>query len=108
MDNIIFSIKSSVVFSGSVPPPLQQSMAQILGVEILSQHEKYLDLPTFVGRSKSQAFAYIKDRLTKKLSSWQSKMLSGAGKEVLIKVVAQTIPLYTSYELLSSPSRFLS
>lgn len=48
-----------------------------------------------VGRSKTEAFAYLKDRLTKKLTGWRSKMLSSAGREVLIKVVAQARPLYT-------------
>lgn len=87
--------KSNVVFSGSVCPHLRQSLTQILGVEEVSQHDKYLGLPTHVGRSKTETFAYLKDRLTKRLTGWRSKLLSSAGREVLIKVVAQAMPLYT-------------
>jgi len=47
--------------------------------------EKYLGLPPIIGRGKKQAFAEIKLRIQSKLSEW---------KEVLIKSVAQVIPVY--------------
>lgn len=47
-----------------------------------------------MGRHKSACFAYLKERLGKKLHSWKGKLLSGAGKEILIKTVAQALPLY--------------
>lgn len=78
--------KGSVVFSSNVPLPLQDSLTQLLGVEKVLVHDKYLGLPTYVGRS--EAFGYIKDRLTKKLKGWRSNLLSSAGREMLIKMVA--------------------
>ncbi|KAL6140822.1 hypothetical protein ACLB2K_059115 [Fragaria x ananassa] len=57
------------------------------GLELVSHHDKYLGLPTLVGRSKKNTFSYLKDRLRKRLSGWKGKLLSGAGKELLIKVV---------------------
>lgn len=39
-------------------------------------------------------FAYLKDRVWKRIPGWKEKLLSKAGKEVLIKVVAQAIPSY--------------
>ncbi|KAM1250278.1 hypothetical protein ACFX2G_033534 [Malus domestica] len=54
----------------------------------------YLGMPTFVGRNKSHYFAYIKERLWKMLQSWKGKILSVAGKELLIKFIAFAIPLY--------------
>ena len=55
----------------------------------------YLGLPTLVGRAKYQTFSFLKGRVWKKIQEWKGKMLSRAGKEVLIKVVAQSIPTYT-------------
>jgi len=57
-------------------------------------NEKYLGLPVHVGRSKVNTFAYLKDRIWKHMQRWNEKFLSWAGKEVLIKVVAQAIPTF--------------
>ena len=61
----------------------------------MERFETYLGLPTLVGRAKYQTFAYLKDSVLKKLQGWKGRMLSHAGKEVLIKAVAQSIPMYT-------------
>ena len=47
-----------------------------------------------VGRAKYQTFSYLKDRVWKKIQGWKGKLLSIAGKEVLIEAVAQSIPTY--------------
>lgn len=86
--------KSSVVFSKNTSPEIQASLSSILGVTCVEQHGLYLGLPIHVGMSKSAIFEYLKERLMKKLVSWRSKLLSSAGKEILIKVVAQIVPLY--------------
>ena len=67
----------------------------MLGVKEVKKFESFLGLPTLLGRSKYQAFSFLKDRVWKKMQGWKGKMLSKAGKEVLIKVVAQSIPKYT-------------
>ncbi|XP_062020928.1 uncharacterized protein LOC133737377 [Rosa rugosa] len=54
--------KSNVVFSGSMQPHLCVNLARILGVQVVDKHEKYLGIRTLVGRSKSDTFAYIKDK----------------------------------------------
>ena len=62
---------------------------------MIKQHEKYLGLPLLVGKNKKNTFRDIKERLAKKLATWKEKLLSKAGKEVLIKVVVQDIPTYS-------------
>ena len=48
-----------------------------------------------VSRNKKASFNYIKDRVWKKLQGWKEKLLSQAGREILIKIVVQAIPTYT-------------
>ena len=86
--------KSSVVFSGNVHSDQKHQLADLLGVECVQEHGLYLGLPIQVGQNKTEAFAYLKERLSKKLVSWRTKILSAGGKETLIKVVAQTLPNY--------------
>ncbi|KAK3225712.1 hypothetical protein Dsin_005574 [Dipteronia sinensis] len=57
--------------------------------------DKYLGLPTLVGRNKLLTFNEIKERVWKKVCSWKGDLFSFGGKEVLIKAVAQAIPTYT-------------
>jgi hypothetical protein len=47
-----------------------------------------------VGKSKTGTFAYLKDWIWKRIQGWNEKFLSWAGKEVLIKAMAQAIPTY--------------
>ena len=54
-----------------------------------------MGLPSLVGRNKKNTFMEVTAKLAKKLAGWKEKLLSKAGKEVLIKVVAQAIPTYT-------------
>jgi hypothetical protein len=56
---------------------------------------KYLGLPSYIGRSKAQVFVEIKEHMGRKLMGWKEKMLSARGREVLIKAVIQAIPTYT-------------
>ena len=52
-------------------------------------------MPSDVGNCKNGAFKFLKDRVWNKVKGWMEKLLSSAGKEVLIKSVAQAIPVYS-------------
>lgn len=86
--------KSEVSFSKNVVPSKRGEILQILGVREVDRHQKYLGLPTIIGRSKNTVFQCIKGRVWKKMQGWKEKLLSRPGKEVLIKAVAQAIPTY--------------
>lgn len=57
-----------------------------------------------VGRSKKSTFAFVKDRVWQRISSWGGRTLSRAGKEVFIKSVLQSIPAYVMSPYLIPPS----
>jgi hypothetical protein len=65
-----------------------------LGISTEARNEKYLGLPVYMGQSKSQTFAYLKDKVWKRIQGWKEKLLSKAGKDILIKAIAQAIPTY--------------
>ena len=67
----------------------------------------YMGVPSTWGRSKKGGFSYIKGRLLGKLQSWKKTSLSQAGREVLIKAMAQAIPTYPM-NLFKFPSSFCS
>ena len=86
--------KSSVFFSNNTPKEKKNEMLNILGPMQDTQHNKYLGLPSIIGKSKIEIFVEVKERVEKKLSGWKEKVLSMGGREIFIKAVAQVIPTY--------------
>ncbi|XP_056177019.1 uncharacterized protein LOC130140749 [Syzygium oleosum] len=69
-------------------------MAQELRVPEIDKTGKYLGIPSDWGVSKKQMFAWILARVNMKLEGWKEKMMSKAGKEILLKTVVQALPQY--------------
>lgn len=80
-------------FSTNTSREVQEEIKVRFGAQVIKQYEKYLGLPSLVWRNKKASFSDIKEKLFKKLVGWKGKFISKAGKEVLIKAVAQAIPL---------------
>lgn len=87
--------KTTLFFSKNTPQAIQEKIKHRFGAQVIRQHEKYLGLPSHVGRNKRNTFIQLKEKLGNKLSGWKEKFLSSAGKEILIKLVAQSIPVYS-------------
>ena len=85
--------KTSLFFSQNTRDEVKEEIKTRFGAQIIRQYEKYLGLPLLISRNKRNSFNNIKEKLAKKLASWKEKLLSKAGKEVLIKAVAQAIQL---------------
>lgn len=86
--------KSSMFLSGNIQDGQASSIKDIFQLNIVSRHERYLGLPSMIGRKRSNFFTDIKLKIYNKVSSWQHKFFSCGGKEVLIKAAAQAIPAY--------------
>lgn len=87
--------KSSILFSKGCPEVVRNGVKQILSVPNEPLNEKYLGMPSDVWISKNGVFKYLKDRQWSKIQGCMEKLLSTAGKEVLLKFIAQAIPVYS-------------
>ncbi|CAN6555765.1 unnamed protein product [Malus baccata var. baccata] len=97
--------KSSVCFGSNVPEEVSRHLSNILGFEMVGDPGMYLGVPAIWGRSKKAGLAYVKGRLLDKLQGWKKSTLTQAGREILIKAVAQAIPAYPM-NLFKFPSSF--
>lgn len=86
--------KSGIFFSSNVRLDKQREWSEILEVTTALEDSKYLGLPSLVGRKKKRVFGFIKDKVWQQIQGWKAKPISKAGKLVLIKNVAQSIPSY--------------
>lgn len=86
--------KSSIFFSKNTDEGRKNNMKRIMGINVEGLTGKYLGLPTYIGKGKAKNFSYIREKVWKKIQGWKEKLLSKAGKEILIKAAAQTIPVY--------------
>lgn len=86
--------KSGLFFSLNTDS-CKASVKNTFGIQDVSNPEKYLGLPSIVGKCKRRAFHSIIEKIRKRISTWNKRWLSQAGKEVFIKAVLQAIPSYT-------------
>lgn len=90
-EQVINKAKSAVIFIRNTKRQAKKIVCDLLHVTRDTMNEKYLGLPVHVGRSKIGAFACLKDWIWKHMKGWNEKFLSRAGKEILIKAVAQQV-----------------
>lgn len=62
--------KSSMFFSGKIPNGQISAIKDIFRLNVVSKHEKYLGLPSMIGRKKTAFFKDIKLKVLSKISSW--------------------------------------
>ena len=77
-------------------------LKQAIGISSEALSEKYMDLPTVVGRSKDGTIKYVKESAKGKVSGWKGQGLSKMAREVLIKSGLQASYSYFHYELFST------
>ncbi|XP_062080209.1 uncharacterized protein LOC133784961 [Humulus lupulus] len=86
--------KSSIFFSRNTLPQVRDTICGDMSIHEADDNSTYLGLPNILGRNKSVILGYLKDRIRHRIQSWESKFLSKAGKEILLKTVAQALPNY--------------
>lgn len=86
--------KSGIFFSKNIDPLLEEDVKLVLGVVHSLDTDRYLGLPSLIGCSKRAVFMHLKDKIWNRIRAWHKLLLSKGGNKVLIKFVAQAIPLF--------------
>ena len=87
--------KTSLFFSTNTQHDIRQAICTELHTTSTGDLGKYLGLPPIIGKGRKQAFMDVKHKIANKLQDWKGKLFSQARKEILIKSVAQAIPVYS-------------
>lgn len=98
--------KTLIFFRWNTTQEVRDRMLNLVGVPASHRFDMYLGLPALVGRSRIREFQGLKDRVRRRLMDWKTKLLSQAGREILLKAVVQAIPTY-SMSLFLLPQRFV-
>ncbi|KAA3489007.1 reverse transcriptase [Gossypium australe] len=86
--------KSTIFFSSNTQEGVKEEITDVLRMRCSTNIEKYLGLPSVIGKRRKSSFLILKDRVTQRISHWSSRYLSQGGKEVFIKSVLKAIPTY--------------
>lgn len=86
--------KTNLFFGKSVSILSKNAIKNLLGVPEIKEYERYLGFPAVVGKNSRASLNYIRDRVWSKLQGWKEKLLSQAGREVLLKAVVQVISTF--------------
>ena len=92
---IINKEKTTLFFSKNIEDSSQVAIQVALQVSAIRHYDKYLGLPSFVSQNRTECFTKIKERIWAQMQGWKENLFSQAGKEVMIKVVVQSIPVYS-------------
>jgi ribonuclease HI len=86
--------KSKAFFSPNVSPENRISLCDILRVSSTPDLGRYLGFPLNSSGRNTRASNFIVERVQAKLSNWKAKLLSPAGRLVLIQAVTSAVPAY--------------
>ena len=87
--------KTTLFFSQNTSHRQKEEIRNLMGAQVMNNCKRYLGLPMVGGKSKVGTFKEVQERITKKVMGWKEKIISKAGREILIKSVAQAIPTYS-------------
>ena len=87
--------KSAIFFSANNSGEEKAIFHERMDVHTEALTEKYLGLPTALGRSSEDQFDHIVTSIRKLVTGWAPKLMNSAAREVLIKSICQAIPTYS-------------
>ncbi|KAK9135114.1 hypothetical protein Syun_014444 [Stephania yunnanensis] len=87
--------KSHMAFSSNVSSHLRYHLSTKIGISARDNIEKYLGILMEQFHKKSYTVQLIIDRLTNRVFTWKEKFFSPTGNEVLVRIIAQVILVYS-------------
>lgn len=87
--------KSNIFLSRQIPTRDAFRICNKLGYQLTDNLGKYLGVPLLHSRVNKSTYAYIEEKVKQKLSGWNARNFSLAGRITLAKAVLSSIPLYT-------------
>ena len=102
--------KSSLTFGKNISLELKEQIQEKLDIFSEGGVGNYLGLHECFSGSKVEMLAYIQDKMKGRMTSWYSKFLSQAGKEIILKSVAMAMPIHdmTCFKLPKTTCKNLS
>ena len=82
------------MFSSNVDSNIATHLSSVMGVSQPLNTGRYIGLLSLIGNKKKIVFHHLKERVWKRVQGWRNRPLSRAGREVLIKLTAQSNPTY--------------
>ena len=95
LGQVINKEKTTLCFSRNIDEATQEAIKVALDIPAIRYYEKYLGLPSLVGRNRTACFTQIKERIWGRMQGWKEKLLSQAVQEIMIKAMVQSIPVYS-------------
>ncbi|GMJ10719.1 hypothetical protein HRI_004741100 [Hibiscus trionum] len=86
--------KSTIFYNPRTPASTRHAINSYLQVREVSNPGVYLGVPFLIGKNKTLALGFIRDKVHDRLSNWDKQLLSFSGREIFIKVVLQSLPQY--------------
>lgn len=86
--------KSCTYFSNNMPPENKHRVSTALGIVETEDFGTYLGMPTLTSRVTRNTFAYLCEKINRRLSGCKSKFLSLAGRITLAKSTLNTMSNY--------------
>ncbi|XP_019157963.1 PREDICTED: uncharacterized protein LOC109154684 [Ipomoea nil] len=83
----------------SVVDKVKRRLGEVAGIPVSDNMGKYLGIPILHKRVSKDSFAYILEKMKKRLSGWKRDSLSLAGRRILTQSALATIPVYTMQAL---------
>ena len=68
--------KTTLFFNRNIEAQTQDAIKEALSVPTIQHYEKYLGLPSFIGREKKACFTNVKEQIWGRMQGLKEKLLS--------------------------------